>query len=180
MHSNNASFITFTSYLHYFIFTFIFECLIAFVLHFRRNLQSRALRTMWKKGKVVAFAKIEMTPLFTDTTCSREGGTSTWEAMYNILEEKPGIMETKVTVDGCDSSNASMLEIASSFLHRIAARQKIIPYTNMVKWVIDEADISDRQFRTRSQRVMIYFTPDNLWLMYHLLEPQVIYNRQFV
>lgn len=86
-----------------------------------------------------------MTPLFTDTTCSREGGTSTWEAMYNILEEEqPRILETKVTVDGRDSSHTSMFEIACSFLHRRAARPKIIPYTDMVKWVIDEADISNK------------------------------------
>ena len=50
----------------------------------------------------------------------------------------------------------------------------------MVKWVIDEADTSDREFKTGSQGVMGSFTPDNLRLMYHLLEPQVIYNRQFM
>jgi len=71
--------------MYYFIFTFIFEYLIVVVLHFRKNPQSRALRTMRKKGKVVSFEKIEMTPLFTNTTCSGDGGTSTWETMYNIL-----------------------------------------------------------------------------------------------
>ena len=112
---------------------FIFERPITVVLHLRKNLQSRALREMGKKGKVVASEKTEMNPLFKDTTCSREGGTSTWEAMYNILEEEePRIMETKVTVDGHDSSDASMLETTCSFLYCIAARSKIIPYTNMV------------------------------------------------
>jgi len=135
---------------------------------------------MVKKGKAIVFEKLEMTPLFMDTTCSREGGTSTWEAMYNILEEEqPRIMETKVTVGICDSSNTSMFETTCSFLHRIAMRLKIIPYTDMV-WVINEADISDREFKTRSQEVMGSFTPSNLWLMYHLPEPQVIYNKQFI
>lgn len=50
----------------------------------------------------------------------------------------------------------------------------------MVKWIIDETDISDREFSTRNQGVMGYFTPDNLRLMYHLPEPQAIYNRQCV
>lgn len=63
---------------------------------------------MVKKGKAVTSKKIEMTPLFTDTTCSIEGGTSTSEAMYNIMEEEQlRIMETKVTVDGRDSLDAS-------------------------------------------------------------------------
>lgn len=115
------------------------------------------MKAMVKNGKVVVSEKSEMTPLFMDTTCNREGGTSTWEAVYNILEEeKPRIPETKITVDGHDSSDASMLETTCSFLHRIATRSKIIPYTDMVKWVIDEADISDREFMTRSQEIMGY------------------------
>lgn len=136
---------------------------------------------MVKKGKAVVSKNSEMTPLFTDTTCNREGGTSTWEAMYNILEEEqPRILEMKVIVDGCDSSDASMFETTCSFLHRIARRPKIIPYTDMVKWVINEVDISNREFKKRSQEVMGSFTPYNLRLMYPLPEPQVIYNRQFV
>ena len=131
-----------------------------------------------KKGKAVASEKPEMTPLFLDTTCSKYVGTSTWGTIYNILEEEElRLLETNITVDGRDSSNASIFEMACSFLHRIATRPKIIPYTYMVKWVIDEVDISDREFKTRSQEVMGYFSPDNLRLMYHLPEPQVIYNK---
>lgn len=77
-------------------------------------------------------------------------------------------------------SDASINELACSFLHRIAMRLKIIPYTNMVKWIIDDADISDREFKTRGQEVIGSFTPDNLRLMYHLPKPQVTYNKQFV
>lgn len=88
---------------------------------FRKNPQSEALRTMVKKGKAVASEKSEMTPLFTNTICNREGGTSIWEAMYNILEkEQLRIMETKIIVDGRDSSDTSMLEMTCSFLHHIA------------------------------------------------------------
>lgn len=101
--------------------------------------------------------------------------------MYNILEdEQPRILETKGTIDEHDSSDASMFEMSCSFLHRIAVRPKIIPYTDMVKWVIDEADISDIEFKTRSQEVMGSFTQDNLRLMYHLPESQVIYNKKFI
>lgn len=132
-----------------------------------------------KKGKAVVSEKPEMTPLFMDTF-SGEEGTSMWEAMYNIVEEeKPRILEMKVTVDGRDSSDASMFETTCSFLHHIVACPKIIPYIDMVKWAIDEADISDKEFRTKRQEVMGSFTPDNLQLMYHLPEPQVIYNKQF-
>jgi len=97
-----------------------------------------------------------------------------------LEEEQPRILEINVKVDERDSSDASMFETACSFLHRIAACPKIIPYIDMVKWVIDEADISDKEFKTRIQEVMGSITPENLWLTYHLPKPQVIYNRQFV
>ena len=73
---------------------------------------------MVKKGKAVASEKSEMTPLFMDTTCNKEAGMSTWEVMYQLLEEEqPRILETTITVGGCDSSNASINDIACSFMH---------------------------------------------------------------
>lgn len=127
---------------------------------------------MGNKGEVVASKKTNMTPLFTYTTCKREGGTSTLEVVYKILEEEQiRIMEKNVTVDGRDSSDASILEKSCSFFHRIAAWPKIVLYTDMVKWVIDEANISNREFKTRSQGVIGSFTSENLRHMFHLLEP---------
>ena len=53
-------------------------------------------------------------------------------------------MEVTITVDGCGSFDASITKLACSFLHHIAARIEILPYTNMVKWIIDDVDIPDR------------------------------------
>ena len=136
---------------------------------------------MAKKVKVVAFKKSEMNPVFTDTTCSREGGISTWETMYDLLEEEqPRPLVKKATADGHASSDASIFKTACSFLHCIDARPKIIPYTDMVKWIIDHVDVSDREFKNSRQEVMGSFSPDNLQLMYNLPEPQAFYNKQFL
>lgn len=160
-HSNKTPFITFTSYLYHSI-SHSLLCMyirqLLFFSTFRNNPQNKYLGEIVKKGKAVTSEKSEITPLFSDTTCIRDGGTSTWETMYNILEEEePRLMETKITVDGRDSSNASIFQMTCSFLHCIATRPKIIPYTDMVKLVIDEFDISNREFRTRIQEVMGYF-----------------------
>lgn len=93
---------------------------------------------------------------------------------------KPRFREVIVTADGHGSSKASLTELACSFLHCVIARPKILPYMDMVKWVIDHADISDRQFKTSNQEVMGSFTPQNLRHMYHLPEPQASYNKQFI
>lgn len=136
---------------------------------------------MGKKGKAPTSEKTEMIPLFIDTGCTKDAGISIWEAMYKLLEEEnPRIMKVTVTADGRGSSEASLTELACLFLHRIAARPKIIPYTDMVKLIIDHADIFDREFKMTNQQVMGSFSQNNLRHMYHLLEPQASYNKQFV
>ena len=91
-----------------------------------------------------------MTPLYTDTTCSRDVGVNTLEGMHNLLEEEnPRVMEVTAIADSHGSSEASITELACSFLHRIAARPKILPYTDMVKWVLDSLDIMGREFKTQ-------------------------------
>jgi len=98
------------------------------LIHFRENLQEESGEATGKRGKAFASEKLEMIPLFSDTTCNRDRGTSTWEAMYDFLEEeKPRPLVTKATVDAHVSPNASYFEITCPFLHCIVARPKIIP-----------------------------------------------------
>ena len=63
---------------------------------------------MEKRGKAAASEKLEMIPLFSDTMCSIDGGTSPREAMYDLLEEeKPRPLVAKATTDGHVFSRAS-------------------------------------------------------------------------
>jgi len=55
-----------------------------------------------------------------------------------------------------------------------------IPYTDMVKWIIDMVIILDREFKNSGQEVMRYFSPYSLRLMYNLPEPQKLYNKHFL
>ena len=97
---------------------------------------------MGKKGKAPSSEDQEMTPLYTDTACNRDVGITTWEGMYSLLEEEnPKIMEVTATTGSHGSSEASITELACSFLHRIVARPNILPYIDMVKCVLDSADI---------------------------------------
>lgn len=91
--------------------------------------------------------------------------------MYDLLEEeKLRPLVAKAMTDAYVSSNASYFETSCSFLHCIAARRKIIPYTDMVKWIIDVVDISDKEFKNHRKEVMGYLAKI-LWIMYHLPEP---------
>lgn len=104
---------------------------------------------MGKKGKAPISEDKDTMHLYIDTTCNRDVSVTTWEGMHNLLEEEnPKVMEVTTTANSRGSSEASIIELACSFLYWIAERPKILPYTDMVKWVLDIAEITDRQFKT--------------------------------
>ena len=89
-------------------------------------------------------------------------------------------MKVVATTGSSNTSEATLKELACSFLHRIAARPRILPYTDMVRWVLDSTDISDIQFRTPAQELIGSFTTEDMRLMYKLPEPHAPYNKQFM
>lgn len=60
-----------------------------------------------------------MAPLFTDTTCMSDSSTSSWESMYNLFEEEIPmvVVVKKEKVDGSSSCEATLSNVAKSFLH---------------------------------------------------------------
>lgn len=105
-----------------------------------------------KKRKASSSEAKGMAPLYIDTACNRDVGIATWEGMYTILEEEnPRVMEVTATVGSHSSSDASITEIAFSFFHPIVARPKILPYTDMVNWILENLDIRNRKFKTKGK-----------------------------
>lgn len=120
----------------------------------QKVIQSSIQDTMEKKGKAPMSEDKDMAPLYTDAVCNRDTSISTWEGIYNLLEEEnPKVTEFLATAGSQNSSEASVADLACSFLHWIAARPKILPCTDMVKWVLDNVDIKNRQFRTQVQEL---------------------------
>ena len=54
----------------------------------QRNIQSSTQDIMGKTDKALSSEDKEMTPLYTDTAYNRDTGITTWEGMYNLLEEE--------------------------------------------------------------------------------------------
>ena len=70
--------------------------------------------------------------LISDTTCLGLENTS-WKSIYNLIEaEEPEMVSVQATADSTRKSEASLKELADSYLHQIAAREKILPYTDVV------------------------------------------------
>lgn len=62
--------------------------------------------------------------------------------------------------------------VANSFLHIIVARPKILPYIDMIRWVIDNLDITDRLFLTPKKKIIGSFKVEYLRKIYHIPPPQ--------
>ena len=113
-----------------------------------------------------------MSPIFADTVCKDNGGETSWEVIYNRLEdERPKIIEFKATTDSIQPSTIQFRDVACSFLHRIGAWAKILPYTNMIRWVVENVNIEDRQFKNSKIELMGSFKDEDLKEMYHLPHP---------
>jgi len=82
--------------------------------------------------------------------------------------------------DSPPSNNDTWNDVAYSFLHRIVARPKILPYTYMVIWVVDNLDITDKTFINMKKTVILSFKVEYLRKMYHLPQSKKKYDMQFV
>lgn len=89
-------------------------------------------------------------------------------------------MSEEAITGSTNKSEASLKDLADSFLHRIAAREKILPYIDVVRWVVEQILVSNRTFCTVDRRIFGSFQPDDLRKMYHFPEPKKKYNKAFL
>jgi len=101
--------------------------------------------------------------LFSDTICTKYSGNSSWEEMYKFLKnEEPKVTQRIVTIDDTTPvSNTTFSDMANYFLDRIAARPRLLPYIDMVRWVVDNLSIFDRRIITSKLIVIGSFTSDD-------------------
>ena len=136
-----------------------------------------------KKAKATPVAKepkLSKKGLMLDTTCLGLGNAS-WESIYNLIEaEEPEELEEEATVDSTSKSEGTLKELAYSCLHKIVAWAKILPYTDVVRWVVKKIRTSDRTFSTADRRIFRSFKLEDLRKMYHLPPPKKHYNKAFL
>ena len=118
--------------------------------------------------------------LISDTTCQGLGKIL-WEGIYALLQgEKPKEIEEEAKVDETDETENTPSDLASSSLHKIAAHAKVLPYNDLVRWVIESINITDRAFFTAYRRMFGSFKPEDFKIMYHLPDPRRHYNKSFL
>jgi len=122
-----------------------------------------------------------MSPIFSNTICSTDKGATTWEVIYNKLEdEHPKVIITRKTTDLIRPSRLQFKDVSYSFLHRIGVRAKIIPYTNMIRWVAQNLTIEDMQFKNLRMELMDSFRVEDLKKMCHIPDLEDVYDKTYV
>ena len=53
-----------------------------------------------------------------------------------IEAEEPKVTGIEISCDSTNKSDANLKDLSNSFLHRIVAREQILPYTDVVRWEI--------------------------------------------
>lgn len=71
-------------------------------------------------------------------------------------------------------------DVACSFFHKIRARAKILPFTNKVRWEVENVNIEYKQLKNSKMELMQSFKAKYLKQMYHLPDPQDIYDTSFL
>ena len=71
-------------------------------------------------------------------------------------------------------------DLVDSFLHRIAARARLLRYTYMIISVVDNIEIKDRLIKTAKNKFLGSFRAEDLQQMYKLPDAQDIYDKEFV
>lgn len=116
-----------------------------------------------------------MSPLFPDMVCNADGEVIDWEVIYNRIEyEHSTIIVTKTTTDSIKPSGLQFKGVSYSFLDRIGARKKILSYTHMIRWLVENLTNEDRQFRNLRMELMGSFKAKDLKKMFHIHDPHDI------
>ena len=127
-----------------------------------------------RKAKALVVTKDEPSKLVLIANATYAGLTKTsWEGIYNLLEvEDPSKVEEEGATNGStDKLDNTLYDLASFFLHRITTRAKVLPYNDLVRWVIESINIIDRAFYTTNGRMFGTFRVEDVKNMYHLLDP---------
>lgn len=63
--------------------------------------------------------------------------------------------------DSIKPSGVQFKDVAYSFPHRIGARAKILPYIDIIRWVVENLTIEDRQFKNSRMEHMGSFKAED-------------------
>jgi hypothetical protein len=96
-----------------------------------------------------------------------------WSEIYKFIEDDFFKDEYESNVDDIE-------DIKKSILHRITSKIPILPYYDMLRWIISHTDISTYSIVNSSHKVIGSFRPKDIYNMYKLEPTQVNLDENFI
>jgi hypothetical protein len=99
--------------------------------------------------------------IISDTTAAGVvHSVKSWAAIAEKMED-----ELKYADNGTDNH---LRDIAETGLHKVAARPRLVSYTDMVAWALDKVDVPTRSILNEQGAVIGSFRPEHIQVMYKL------------
>jgi hypothetical protein len=98
--------------------------------------------------------------IISDTTASGVHSVKSWTGISEKLEDELKYAAT-------DSEN-HLRDISETELHKVAARPRLVSYTDMIGWALEKVDIPTRSILNEKGAVIGSFRPEHIQVMYKL------------
>jgi hypothetical protein len=134
-----------------------------------------------KASKAAAESPGQGSDIISDTSPRSINTVKTWTYVSNILQSELINCPDDSSDNEKDDLSTKYKIIAQSEMHKIAARPRIFPYYDMIRWALDHVDIPTRTIFNEQKVAIGTFRPEHLQEMYKLSPtPNLTHNVQFL
>jgi hypothetical protein len=119
--------------------------------------------------------------IISDTSPRSINTVKTWTQVSDILQRE--LINCSDDSSGNEKEDISIKYkvVTQSEIHKIAARPRLLPYCDMIKWVLDHVDIPTRTIFNEQKVAVGTFRPEHIREMYKLSPtPRFTHNAEFL
>jgi hypothetical protein len=148
--------------------------------HRRPKVESPAMAPR-KASKATVEVSGQGSDKVSDTSPRSVDSVRTWSYIYEVLQSELVDVSDDSRENEKDDLITKYKIIVQAQMHKVAARPRLLPYYDMVRWALDHVVIPTRTI-VNEQRVIIgTFRPEQLQTMYKLpVVSDFVYNAEFL
>jgi hypothetical protein len=106
--------------------------------------------------------------ILSNTTAQLTNVIKSWKHVYEILEHENYLYYDDSGREEDESFASKLSRVAKLELHKVAARPKLMPYTDMISWALEHVDIPTRTIYSHQKTIIGPFRPEDIQVMYKL------------
>jgi hypothetical protein len=134
-----------------------------------------------KETKAPSEGSSQNTDILFDTSPRRIDIVKSWMQVFNMLQyELVNFLDDSSDDETKDLATKYKI-VSQSELHKIETRSRLLPYNDMISWVLDNVDIPTRTIFNSQKVAVVSFQPKHIQVMYKLSPvSNFVYNASFL